>query len=163
MLPRQQFLWGVFMATGIGKLWQNWNNGSAICKSNALEWSSIMTVFFSEEISHNFFGLMLCSTLINPYGWVSAEKSICQHLTVPFVPHSFFCFRVLKSPKYFTKIVQPSRFNVCFRGHLYLSNSWIVWRLLWNLNLVIHFHIFSKAILDKSWDYSPLFMLQLLK
>ena len=46
------------------------------------------------------------------------KTSICQYLNVTLVPHSITCLRILKNKKCFTKVVPPSRFNVCFRGVL---------------------------------------------
>ena len=78
MLPRQQFHWGVLMATGIGKQRQNWNNGSSICMPNAFGlfpgWSSIMTALFLKVIACDVYDFMLCSTLINPSAWLRAKK-----------------------------------------------------------------------------------------
>ena len=78
MLLRQQFLWGVLMAIGIGKLWGNWNNGSTICMSNALDLfpvqSNMMTALFLEKNTFDIFEFMLYSMLVNPSAWFSAEK-----------------------------------------------------------------------------------------
>ena len=64
----------------------------------------------SEVITCDFFDLMLCSTLINSCAWKSARKNICQFLNFPLAPYSIF------KTKKVSKGVQPSRFNVCFRG-----------------------------------------------
>ena len=83
---RQQFHWGVSMATKMGKLWQNWNNDFGICMSNALDlfsrWSSMMTSLFSEVVTFDFFYLMLCSTLINTSALFSAEKQAFVNISM---------------------------------------------------------------------------------
>ena len=76
-LPRQQLHWRVLMTTGIGQLWQNRKNGSAICMSNALDlfagWFNTMTPLFSEEITFDVFDSMICSTL---HDWVMKNKHL---------------------------------------------------------------------------------------
>ena len=100
MLPRWQFHWEMLMATGIDKLWQNSNIGSAICISNALdlflEWSIIMIALFSEVIACTIFDLMLYSTLINLSAWLSAEN---KHSSISQFPTCSSFHLLLQDPQ----------------------------------------------------------------
>ena len=97
MLPRQQFH-PELMATVIGKLWQNWNNSSAICISNALDlfpgWSSIMTALFSKVIACDVFDLMLCPTL-HLHDWVLKNK----HSSISQFPSCSSFYILLQDPQ----------------------------------------------------------------
>ena len=121
-LPRLKFHWEVLTATEIGKLWQNSNNSSALCMSNALDlfpgWSNIMTTLFLEIFLWCFSFDALFYTH-QPFCMIEWWKTnICQYLNFPLVPHSISCFRILKNQKTFTNILQHYRFNVCFRDVL---------------------------------------------
>ena len=93
------------------------------------------------------------------------KTSICQSLNVPFIPHSISCFRILKNEKSFTKIAQPSRFNVCFRGVFASVHGQQLHSLEASVKLllVIHLYILCEAVQDKTWDYNPLILIYSLK
>ena len=139
MLPRQKFHRGVFMATRIGKLKRNWNNVSAICMSNTLdlfpEWLSIMTALFSERISclwcfwfDDLFYTHQLLCMIERW-----KTSICQCLNFPLSLASGSS----KTRRVSQKLSDPldSMFALEVYLHLYIGNSCIVLRLLWNFFL----------------------------
>ena len=80
------------------------------------------------------------------------KTSICQYLNFPFVPHSIFCFRILKIQKSFTKKAQHSSCNICLRSVLTSVHEQQLHSLEDSVKLLplIHLHILSEAILDKT-------------
>ena len=87
MLPRQQFYWGVLIATRISKLWGNWNNCSAIWMSNVLDLlpgqSNIMTALFSGENICWCFWFDALFYIHQPLCMIECQKtSICQNFYI---------------------------------------------------------------------------------
>ena len=116
ILPRQQFHWGVLVATRIGKLWRN---KKILCHLhvNCLGCISRMIKCYDYLVfSGSYFWCFWFGSPFNTHQFLCMiecwQTSICQHLNVPLVHHSTSCSRVLKNQKHFTKNVQPSRLNV---------------------------------------------------
>ena len=112
--------------------------------------------------------LVWCSVLHSStplHDWVLKNK----HLSISQFPSccSFYLLhqKILKYQKSFKKILQPSIFNVCFRGVLASVHGQQLHSLeaFLKLLLVIHLHILSKSILDKTWDCIPCIVFQSLK
>ena len=163
MLPRKQLCWGVLMATGIFTLWQNWNIGSSIHMSNALDlfpWQSALWLpCFWRELLVIIFDLMLFSTLINHSSSLTAEKQAFVNISMSLL----ILILSFASGSSKTRIV--SRFNICFRGFLASVHGQQLQSLKASVKLllVIHLHILSEINLDKTWDYNPLIMILSLK
>ena len=140
MLPRQQVHRRVFIATGISKQWGIWNNGSANeCQMIGI-WFQDDPTLWLPCFKRNFMCFFLFDALFythQPLCMIECwKKRICQHLYVSLVCHSFSNIRVLKNQKSFTKVAQPSRLTVCFRGLLASINmqQWHRWNFfLWSI------------------------------
>ena len=141
MLPRQQFHLGVLITTGISKLWQNSNNSSAICMSNALNLfpgqSSITTALFSEVLACGVFDLILCSTFINPYALLHADKQafLNTSMSLIFLIH-YFASGSLKTRRVSQILCYPQDLMSSLEVYLhYMDNTCIIWMHLWNIFL----------------------------
>ena len=98
--------------------------------------------FFSKEITCDVINFMLCSTLINPFAWLSAEKQAIVNISMSLL----FLILSLPSGSSKTKSISQKLYNPLDSMpalevylHLYMGNNCIFWRLLWNFFLCSHF------------------------